>query len=76
MMKKLGDTLKISIDCYMEDQARQQDPGIYACIQELRLSGALTGSNKEVDMQPKGVKQQKVVDTNSTKVVSQSFKNL
>ena len=76
MMKKLGDTLKISIDCYMEDQARQQDPGIYACIQELRLSGALTGSNKEVDMQPKGVKQQKVVDTNNTKVVSQVAQSL
>ena len=76
MMKKLGETLKISIDCYMEDQARQQDPGIYACIQELRLSGALTGSNKEVDMQPKGVKQQKVVDTNSTKVVSQVAQSL
>ena len=78
MMKKLSDTLKISIDCYMEDQARQQDPGIHACIQELRLAGALTGCNKEIDMQPKGVKQQKVVDTNSTKVLStvnQSLKN-
>ena len=76
MMKKLGETLKISIDCYMEDQARQQDPGIYACIQELRLSGALTGSNKDIDMQPKGVRPQKEVDTNSSKNISKVTQSL
>ena len=70
MMSKLPESFSVTIDCFMEDQARQQDPGIYQCIQQLRLRGPLAGSIKDVVTKPKGVKPQKSLDTSSEKVVS------
>ena len=65
-MKKLPDTFPITIDCFMEDSARQRDPGIYQAIQQLKLVGVLRGSQKDVETTPKGVKPRKEVDTNES----------
>ncbi|MBQ9137163.1 MAG: hypothetical protein IJX65_00825 [Alistipes sp.] len=70
MMSKLPESFTITIDCFMEDQARQQDASIYHSIQKLRMSGQLTGSIKQVETKPKGVKPLKEIDTNSQKVAS------
>ncbi|MBR0335589.1 MAG: hypothetical protein IIX34_01860 [Alistipes sp.] len=69
-MKKLTPTLKLNIDCYMENEARVLDPGIQQCVKMLSNSAPFTGSRKEIEIQPKGVKPQKEVDTNNLKHAS------
>ena len=69
-MKKLTPTLILNIDCFMENEARLRDPGIQQCVKMLSNSGPFTGSRKEIETQPKGVRPQKEVDTNNLKHAS------
>ncbi len=74
VMKRLPETFDITIDCFMEEQARNHDAGLYQAILQLKESGGgLAGSVKSVETEPKGVKPRKSVDTNTSSVVTQSL---
>ena len=78
VMKRLPETFDITIDCFMENLARQRDPGIYQTILQLKNNGgALAGSVKKIVTEPKGVKPRKSVDTNATaSVVAENLKQV
>ena len=75
VMKKLPDTMNITIDCTMIELARQADPTVAVLIPS---APSFDGSVKEVETTPKGVKVKSSFDSTSPKVnsaVQQSLKN-
>ena len=74
-VKRLNEKFDLTIDCFMEDQARQRDAGLYQAILQLKeKGGVLAGAAKSIETEPKGVKPRKNVDTNA--VESQVAKSL
>lgn len=66
-MKKLPETFNVTIDCVMEDLARQIEPSVAVLIPQLPV---FKEGIKQVVSQPKGVKARAEFDSNSEKVNS------
>lgn len=77
-VKRLNEKFDLTIDCFMEDQARQRDAGLYQAILQLKeKGGTLAGAAKSIETEPKGVKPRKSIDTNATvSAVTESLKEV